>query len=376
MDLEQLRQQIDGLDSEILSLLLQRMQITRQVAEYKIEHQLPVLNSGREQQILDAVAAKSGAYGDAMKILFAAIMDVSRADQHRLMGGGAALRKSLAGARRMDFTSFDGVVACPGVLGAYSAQAAGQMFPNGKLKYYTGFEDVFLAVKNGDADFGVVPVENSTSGSVHETYDHIMKYRFSIAKAYDLSIDHCLCAPAGVQLCQIRQVYSKAEALAQCSDYIKGKGIRGIPYSNTAAAAEFISKSGLKDSGAICSRHAAQAYGLCVLDDAIQINRVNTTRFIAISREMIINEDADKISLIMAVPHVTGSLYKVLGQFSMSGLNLTKLESRPHKTSGFKYNFCLDFSGNTAQKSTVDLLCALSADLPEFTFLGNFREEV
>lgn len=376
MDLEQLRQQIDDIDSRLIALLLQRMEITGQVAAYKIKHNLPVLNSGREQQVLDRITERSGSYGDGMKIIFSTIMDVSRANQHSLMHAGAELRASLASAKKMDFNTFHGVVACPGLPGAYSSEAAKRMFPSGQLAYYTGFEDVFLAVKDGKADFGVVPVENSTSGSVHETYDHIMKYRFSIAKGYDLSIRQCLCALPGVKLEHIKRVYSKAEALAQCKDYIKRHNMEAIPYSNTAAAAEFLSKSGLKDSGAVCARHAAEEYGLCVLDDQIQINKNNTTRFIAISKNMIINEDADKISLILAVPHVTGSLYKVLGQFSMYGMNLTKLESRPHSNSGFKYNFYLDLAGNVKDQKTADLLCALSADLPEFTFLGNFREIV
>lgn len=376
MNLEQLRQDINAVDSQLLSLLLQRMQITHQVAEYKIAHDLPVLNAEREREILECVGQRSAEYADGMKIIFSTIMDVSRADQYRLMGSGNELRTQLKEAKQMDFSAFQGKVACPGVPGAYSSEAAGRMFPKGTLEYYTGFKDVFLAVKDGRADFGVVPVENSTSGSVHETYDHIMHYRFSIAKAFDLPINHCLCALPGVAEKEIKRLYSKEEALAQCGGYIKEKGMKGVAYSNTAAAAKYIAENKLTDCGAVCSRHAAEVYGLQILDDNIQTSASNTTRFIAISRDLIINPDADKISLIFAVPHVTGSLYKVLGQFSMYGLNLTKLESRPHRNSGFKYNFYLDLAGNMREAKTADLLCALSADLPEFTFLGNFKENL
>lgn len=374
MNLEQLRQEINAVDSQLLSLLLQRMQITHQVAAYKIEHGIPVLNAVREQEILERVAAQSDTYADGMKIIFSTIMDVSRADQHRLMAAGTDLRDRLNAAQQMAFSSFSGKVACPGVPGAYSAEAAEKMFPAGHLDYYTGFEDVFLAVKDGRADFGVVPVENSTAGSVHETYDHIIKYRFSIVQGYDLPIRHCLCACPGVALHQVKRVYSHPQGLSQCQDYIRAHGLEVVEYSNTAAAAQYVSSCQMTDSAAICSRHGAQAYGLEVLDDHVQISSTNTTRFIAISRNLVINPDADKISLIFAVPHVTGSLYKVLGQFSMYGLNLTKLESRPHSMSGFKYNFYTDLTGNVKEEKTADLLCALSADLPEFTFLGNYKE--
>lgn len=376
MNLENLRQEIDILDSQLLALLQQRMQITAQVAEYKIANGLPVLNAAREQEILDRVAASSRLYGDGMKLVFSSIMDVSRANQHRLLGDGALLKETLAGARQMDFEAFDGTVACPGVPGAYTSEAAAKMFPCGELEYFTGFEDVFQAVSDGRAAYGVVPVENSTSGSVHETYDLIMKYRFSIVRGYDLPISHCLCALPGVQAEEIQDVYSKAEALAQCSDYLKAHRLNPVPYSNTAAAAKYLHDSGVTDSGAICSAHAARFYGLAVLDDQIQINTENTTRFIVISRDLILNEDADKISLIITLPHVTGSLYQVLGQFSMCGLNLTKLESRPNRTSEFEYHFYLDLAGNVKNEATRQLLCTLSADLPGFSLIGNYKEDL
>lgn len=374
MDLNQLRDKIDHIDNEILNLLLQRMDVSKSVAEYKISNKLPVLNSTRETEILNTIGDKSGEFSEEMKIVFSTIMDISRATQHQIIGGGKSFReKILEGAKRLIVTE-NKTVAVSGVAGAYSSQAAKKMFPDCEIAYYTGFEDVFLAVKNGEADFGVVPVENSTAGSVHETYDHIMKYRFSIAKAYDLPIQHCLCAKSGANIADIKKVYSHIQGISQCKDFIDQNGIQAVTFSNTAAAAKFVSQSNEDGIAAICSKDAAEEYGLTILSAQIQISTKNTTRFIAITKDLIIDKDADKISLIFSIPHTTGSLYKVLGRFSMYGLNLTKIESRPSNDSNFSYFFCLDLSGNILNPRTLDMLSALSEELTVFEFLGNFKE--
>lgn len=374
MDLNQLREKIDKIDSQILELLLQRMDVSKSVANYKISKNLPVLNSSRETEILNSIGEKSGEFSEEMKIVFSTVMDISRAAQHQIIGGGKAFReKILAGANRSLITGGK-TIAVSGVAGAYSSQAAKKMFPDSKITYYTGFEDVFLAVKNGEADFGVVPVENSTAGSVHETYDHLVKYRFSIAKAYDLPISHCLCAKPGAKIDCIKKVFSHIQGISQCKDFIDQNGIQAVTFSNTAAAAKFVSESDDEGIGAICSKDAAQEYGLAVLSDQIQISNTNTTRFIAITKDLIIDKEADKISLIFSIPHTTGSLYKVLGRFSMYGLNLTKIESRPSNDSNFSYFFCLDLSGNILNPRTLDMLSALSEELTVFEFLGNFKE--
>lgn len=374
MNLNELRNQIDKIDDQLLQLLLQRMAVSKSVAEFKIANGLPVLNSGRETEILNAVGEKGGEYGDGMKIVFSTIMDVSRATQHQIIGGGNDLRQRILDGAKRSLVTAGKTVAVSGVAGAYSSQAAKKMFPDCRIAYYTGFEDVFLAIQNGEADFGVVPIENSTAGSVHETYDHIMKYRFSIAKGYDLPIQHCLCAKAKTKLDDIKKIYSHIQGIAQCKDFIDKHGIQAVTFSNTAAAAKHVSETEEAGVGAICSRDAAKEYNLCVLSDEIQISNTNTTRFIAITKDLNIDREADKISLIFSIPHTTGSLYKVLGRFSMYGLNLTKIESRPNSDANFDYLFCLDFSGNVLNPQTLDMLSALSEELEVFEFLGNFKE--
>lgn len=375
MDLLDLRKEIDAIDEQLIPLLLKRMSISEQVARYKVERGIPVLNAEREQQILDNVAAKCGAQGDTIKTVFSATMDASRALQHKIIGGGKKLRDTIEGAKSSGKLTANGEsVACQGVEGAYSGVTANTLFPDSPVRFYKQFEDVFEAVNKGEAKYGVIPVENSTAGSVHESYDLIMKYRFYVVGAYDLKIEHCLCAKADTKYEDITDVYSHPQALSQCNNFLKSFDFTGVNFSNTAAAAEFVAKSSKNNIAVICSELAAKKYGLKILKRNVQNNNNNRTRFIVISKELVIGEDADKISLIFSAPHTTGSLYRVLGRFSMAGLNLTKLESRPIENADFDYYFYVDVMGSVKDKSTLDLICALYDELPEFEFLGNYFE--
>ena len=376
MDLLELRNEIDKIDDELVPLLLKRMDISRQVAEYKVQRGIPVLNEQREQEVLELVAKNCGEQGEAMKTIFSAIMDASRALQHKIIGGGYALRKAIEHAGACSSLTANGApVACQGVEGAYSAKAANALFPDSPVDFHKRFEDVFEAVNQNKAKYGIIPVENSTAGSVHESYDLIMKYRFYVVGAYDFKVEHCLCTRQDIAFEDIENIYSHPQALSQCSIFIKNFDFTGINYSNTAAAAKFVSESPKTNIAAICSESAAKQYGLKVIRRGIQNVANNTTRFIVISKELVIDESAHKISLIFSAPHRTGSLYRVLGRFSMTGLNLTKLESRPVANGKFDYYFYVDILGSVTDEATLDLLCALSDELPEFTFLGNYFEK-
>ena len=208
MDLLELRKEIDEIDDELIPLLLKRMSVSEKVAKYKVERGMPVLNSEREQQILDDVAKKCGKQGETIKTVFAATMDASRALQHKIVGGGKELREDIENAIKIDKLDTAGKpIACQGVEGAYSGVTANKIFPNTDIHFHKRFEDVFEAVNRGDSKFGVIPVENSTAGSVHESYDLIMKYRFFVVGAYDLKIEHCLCAKNGTKYEDIRKPF-------------------------------------------------------------------------------------------------------------------------------------------------------------------------
>lgn len=375
MDLIELRKQIDEIDEQLIPLLLKRMEVSKGVAEYKAARGIPVLNEQREQQILENVAEKCGEQGEAIKTVFSAAMDASRELQHKIIGGGKELRDSIENAVHGEKLTANGKpIACQGVDGAYSGKAGAALFPDSPINYYKQFEDVFEAVNQNKARFGIIPVENSTAGSVHESYDLIMKYRFYVVGAYDLKINHCLCAKPGTNYEDIENVYSHPQALSQCNVFLKNFDFTGITFTNTAAAAKYVSESEKNNIAAICSESAAKKYGLKIIKKGIQNVSNNTTRFIVISKELVIDDDAQKISLIFSAPHRTGSLYRVLGRFSMTGLNLTKLESRPVANGKFDYYFYVDILGSVQDTKTLDLLCALYDELPEFTFLGNYHE--
>ena len=265
-------------------------------------------------------------------------------------------------------------IAYQGIKGANSYEAAQRLFPESDLTAYKSFDDVFRAVEDGECAYGVLPVENSTAGSVAAVYDLILRYRFYIVGALDLPIDYCLAGLKQSTLGDIEKVISHPQALSQCEQYISRMGFESAACSNTAVAARDTAREKRLNLAAVCSYKAAEEYGLKVLDDHLQDNKNNKTRFIVISKKLYINENANKVSLCFSLPHVTGALFHMLQRFDALGLNLTKIESRPIPDKDFEYLFYLDFSGSVKSEGVTSLLCKLSGELPEFSFLGNYYE--
>ena len=265
-------------------------------------------------------------------------------------------------------------IAYQGIKGANSYEAAQRLFPESDLTAYKSFDDVFRAVEDGECGYGVLPVENSTAGSVAAVYDLILRYRFYIVGALDLLIDYGLAGLKQSTLGDIEKVISHPQALSQCEQYISRMGFESAACSNTAVAARDTAREKRLNLAAVCSYKAAEEYGLKVLDDHLQDNKNNKTRFIVISKKLYINENANKVSLCFSLPHVTGALFHMLQRFDALGLNLTKIESRPIPDKDFEYLFYLDFSGSVKSEGVTSLLCKLSGELPEFSFLGNYYE--
>ncbi|MBQ7505629.1 MAG: bifunctional chorismate mutase/prephenate dehydratase [Ruminococcus sp.] len=266
-------------------------------------------------------------------------------------------------------------IAYQGIQGANSYDAAKKLFPEGKLTSKSTFEDVFKAIENGECSYGVLPVENSTAGSVSAVYDLILRYRFYIVGALGMAIDYCLAGLRQSELGDIEKVISHPQALSQCGNYINHMGFEAASCSNTAVAARDTAREKRLNLAAICSYNAAEEYGLKVLDDHLQDNPFNTTRFIVISKKLYIPSGANKVSLCFSLPHVAGALLNMLKRFDSLGLNLTKIESRPISGKVFEYLFYLDFSGSVRTEGVTDLLCRLNEEMTEFSFLGNYSEE-
>lgn len=367
MTLEEIRKNIDAIDAQLLPLFAARMDCAREVAAVKKEAGLPVLNVEREKAILDRVQERAGEYGGAARVLYSTLMEVSRGLQHTLLDSGAPLRELVSKAALPPEKAQQ--IATFGRPGSFSHAAAHALFPDCTPVTFNSFAEIFRAVEAGDAEFGVLPVENSSAGSVGEVYDLILRYRFYIVGAATLGVHHCLAALPGAK--PVR-VYSHPQALSQCSQKIAALGLQPIPCETTSEAAFTAAKE--PDAAAICSEEAAASAGLEILERGVQNTENNCTRFIVISRTLFLPADANKISLCFSLPHQTGSLHGVLSRFAQAGLNLTKIESRPILGRKFEYDFYLDFTGSVRDPGTLDLLASLSVELPRFSFLGNYTE--
>jgi chorismate mutase/prephenate dehydratase len=373
-DLNEIRQEINEIDNQLIELFKRRMECAKDVGNYKKANNIPILNTEREQEILDEMLIRGGEYGHASQLLYSNIMELSRALQHNIVDSGKEMRKTIEKAGKVIPFSKRTRVATQGLAGANNHDATMKIFPDCSPMFHKSFKGVFMALENGEADYGVLPVENSSAGSVSDVYDLILEHRFYIIKSIDMPINYNLCCIQQSELKYIEEVWSHPQALAQCSDKISDRNYRAVQSANTAIAARDVAISKRIDIAAICNESATKEYGLKVLEENFANRTDNTTRFIVISKRLFIPEDADKISLCFALPHVTGSLYSVLCRFNSLGLNLTKIESRPMKNAPFQYLFYLDFTGNIRNENVMNLMCALSTELPEFSFLGNYNE--
>ncbi len=372
-DLTEIRAEIDKIDNELIELFKRRMDCSKAVGLYKKENNIAVLNQTRENEILDVVEKKGGEYGSHARLLFSNIMELSRSLQHNIVGSGKKLREDIVNADSKMRTS-DVKVGYQGIKGANGHEATLRLFPDCETVNYKTFSDVFNAVDTGEVAYGVLPVENSTAGSVSAVYDLILKHRFYIVNALDLPIDYCLAGLKQSEFSDIEKVWSHPQSISQCANYIAKNNFEATPFENTAVAAREVAREKRLNVAAICSYKAAEEYGLKILDDHLQDDKDNTTRFIVISKTLCISENANKISLCFSLPHVTGSLYGLLCRFNSLGLNLTKIESRPRKGKEFEYLFYLDFAGNVHSNNVIELISQLSEEMPEFSFLGNYCE--
>ena len=374
MSLEAVRIEIDAIDKELTELLKKRMNCSLKVAEIKKSEGLPVYHPAREKEILERVYNEGGEYGSHIAEIYKLLMECSRELQHDTLQDGNKLKSLVNGAEKN--ANFSGNVACYGQEGAFTHIALTSSFAdkNTKLTFCNTFEKVFETVNSNKADLGFLPVENSSAGSVGEVYDLLLKYKLYIVGAVAMPIKHNLLGIAGAEIKDIKTVYSHPQALSQCKEFLTKHSINSIPFSNTAAAAEFAAKQNDISVGAIGSTDCAEKSGLNILAPSIQSFANNQTRFIALSKKPIIPADSDKISLVFSLSHTPGSLQKILTRFSLHGLNLTKLESRVGKNGDFETQFYLDFLGSAKDEKTFSLLCALKDELTDFFFLGNYKE--
>lgn len=377
--IEELRKKIDELDDKIAELYLERQRTVREIGEEKARTHAAVLDPAREKKIIARVTKQAD---DEQKIylkrVFETILETSRAYQRRLVAPVTPLSDNL---RRVlmegkKYFPVSSTVACQGVEGSYSSIAADKLFEIADITFFRNFEGVFQAVEKGLCDYGVLPIENSAVGSVNAVYDLMKKHRFYIVRSIKLKVCHHLLAKKGVALSDIREVYSHEQAIGQCSAYLQKlpSSVKITACPNTAVAAEMVANSDRNDVACISSRNCAELYGLGILESNIQDNDSNYTRFICISKTLEVFAPANRISIMMTLPHESGSLNRVLNKFSTLGLNLTKLESRPLPGTDFEFMFYFDFEGQIENSDTLSLIAELDQGTEKFTFLGSYYE--
>ena len=374
IDLSVSRERIDEIDSQIVALFEQRMAVANEVAKYKMETGRKVYDRQREEEKLECLSAMShGVFNEhAVRELFSQIMSISRKYQYGVLPHTEDVT---------DFVRVDGIAADSdtkvyyfGAPGSHTQQAMENFFaPRVQGISCQSFQGVMAAVQEGAADYGVLPIENSSTGGITANYDLLLDFRNAIVGQYVMKIDQCLVGLPGVSLKEIRRVYSHPQGLAQCSVYMnEHPDYNGIEYGSTAAAAQKVAEDQDPAQAAIASRRAAKEYGLEVLAEDIQQEKNNCTRFIVIGPKEIYTPVSSKLAMCIELPHKSGSLYRILSHFLYNDLNLTQIESRPIPGRNWEYRFFVDVEGHLDDPAVRNARRGLKEEAALMRVLGNF----
>lgn len=374
MDLLQLRDELDGIDRQIVELYEKRMEVCGQVAAYKIETGKRVFDKEREQQKLKTVRGLThnefNAYG--VTELFEQIMAMSRKLQYKLLAENQCMGK-LAFLEMEEIDKKKCRVVFQGAEGAYSQAAMVQYFGDEVNSFHVDtFRDAMLAIDEGSADFAVLPIENSSAGIVSEIYDLLVEFENYIVGEQIIPIQHCLLASPGTKKEDIQTVYSHAQSLMQSSHYLQDAGWQQISMKNNAFAAQKVAEEKKTNQAAIASEYAAKVYGLEVLEKGVNDLKDNSTRFIIVTNQKVFAKEAQKISLCFEVNHESGALYHALSHLIYNGLNMSKIESRPLTGRNWEYRFFVDFEGNLEDSAVKNALRGLREETRNMKILGNY----
>ncbi len=377
MELSEIRTKIDAVDDQLLELFLERMALSEEVAAYKNEHCLPILNKAREREILAKVTRKAGDKERYAYHLYSTLFELARSRQAELISAptkvGARVKAALASGGEVFPQT--GMVACQGVEGANSQAACDRIFPRGNIVYVKSFGAVVSAVESGLCKFGVLPIENSSNGSVRAVYQLLQEHDLSVVRSTRLCIRHELLALPGVKQEDITEIYSHEQAIGQCSKFLGGlKDVKVIPCGNTALAAKMVAESGNPHAAAISSHPCAALYGLECVNGHIQDSDNNYTRFICVTKDPVIYAGANKISLIIALDNKPGALYEVLSKLAALDIDMTKLESCPVAGSDFEFIFFLELEASVKDPSVQACLEEMERSCAQFQFLGGYAE--
>lgn len=377
MELSEIRAKIDAVDDQLLTLFLERMELSEAVAAYKNEHKLPILNKTREREILAKVMEKAGDKERYAYHLYSTLFELARSRQAELISAPTKVAERVRAALASNSEVFPqtGMVACQGVEGANSQVACDRLLPRGNIVYVKSFGAVVSAVESGLCKFGVLPIENSSNGSVRAVYQLLQEHDLSVVRSTRLCIRHELLALPGTRLEDITEIYSHEQAIGQCSKFLGSlKDVKVVPCGNTAAAAKLVAESGNPHAAAISSHPCAALYGLECVNGSIQDSDNNYTRFICVTKDPVIYAGANKISLIIALDNKPGALYEVLSKLAALDIDMTKLESCPVAGSDFEFVFFLELEASVKDPSVLAMLEEMERSCAQFHFLGGYAE--
>ena len=380
MELSDYRTRLDQIDEELLRLFSERMNIAAEIASWKQENSLPVLDARREKEKLQRIEEMSDPeLSDYSFTLFSMLMELSRSRQNRILHRESPETKAIETALRETPQLFPekAIVACQGVEGAYSGIACEKLFARPSIFYFSSFDAVFTAVEKGLCRYGVIPVENSTAGTVNAVYDLMVKHDFRIVRSVRIKVDHNLLVRPGTREEDIREIYSHSQAISQCAGFLQRfPNAKIIPCENTAVAAKMVAESGEPGVAALSSRSCAKLYGLEILMSSVQDSDNNYTRFICISKNLEIYPGADHTSLMMVIRDEPGTLHHVLARFYVLGINMHKLESRPIPGRNWEYRFYFDLDTSVYSPKFIQLMGELGDICEEYEYLGSYSEVV
>lgn len=377
LDLDKIRQEINGIDDSITELYEKRLALCDQVAQYKKQTGTKILDSSREKAILDRLTSKVAPQNSSAVLgLYERIMQISRARQSSLISEPSEIMSTVSELYKSpEKFPETASVACQGVPGAYSSIACGILFENPQPLYFENFRSVISSVSSGLCQYGILPFENSIYGSVSEVYEMLSRFEGFVVRSIKLPIHHALVTKKGTSLSEITEIFSHSQAIGQCSDFLyKNNKIKVNVCENTAVAAKMVSESERCDIAAICSDVCADKYGLCVLDRDIQNNPQNFTMFYCISKKPEIYHGINKVAAMFNIENKKGALESVLSLFSLYDINLTKIESRPIPGKDFEFMFYAEADTCGITDKIISLFTALENDLPFFKFMGAYKE--
>ena len=367
---------IDSIDEEILKLLAERVQILDN-EEPSGTKKLPIEElRDRKKKIMALASEYPEEIRDYIPVIVNLLNEMKGSKMRTpatkgTLAGKIEMSKSETARLFPDYMT----VACQGTEGANSQIACDKIFRNSNIMFFTNFDAVFSAIEKGLCRYGVIPVENSYAGTVNTVYDLMMKHNFYIVRSIRLKIVHHLLAKPGTDINDIKEIYSHEQAISQCSEFLSSlKGVKIIPFENTAQAAKMVAESDRNDIAALASELCVKYYGLKTLASSVQNRDNNYTRFICISKNLEIYPGADRTSLMLILPHEYGSLYKVLSKFHMLGINLLKLESRPLPGKEFEFMFYFDLEIPSDSPKLLQLIDELDEVCDSFTYLGSYHE--